>query len=124
MTRLAGGIDEVAAGDWDAQVEVRSGGEIGGVLRSFNRMAERLTDERGGMLMTERVAAWREMAQQLAGEVQAGIAPLQKAVEKLRRARDVPPRATRTASTQASATKAVATRRRDALVAATHASAS
>ena len=89
LARLASGIDDVTAGDWDSQVDVRSGGEIRQLLRSFNRMADRLTEERGRILITERVAAWREMAQQLAGEVQAGIAPLQKAVENLGRAREL-----------------------------------
>ena len=85
LARLANGIDEVADGDWDSHVEVRSGGEIRLLLRSFNRMTDRLTEERIRAVTTERVAAWREMAQQLASEVQAGIAPLQKAVENLGR---------------------------------------
>jgi signal transduction histidine kinase len=88
LARLAGGIDEVASGDWDTRLEACSGGEIGLLLGAFNRMTDRLTDERARILTAERVAAWREMAQQLAREVHAGITPLQKAAERLGRARD------------------------------------
>ena len=79
LARLSGGISEVADGDWEARIEARSGGEIGQLLRSFNRMTDRLTEEHTRLLTVERVAAWREMARQLAGEIYAGIAPLQKA---------------------------------------------
>ena len=88
LSRLASGIDSVASGDWETQIAYGAGGEVAHLLRSFNRMTDSLSAERHRDLTTERVTAWRELAQQLAGEVQSGIAPLQKAVENLGRARE------------------------------------
>ena len=95
MTRpienLARNAQEVAAGNWDTQVEVRTRDELGALAESFNAMTRQLTEQRGRLVQAERVAAWRELARRLAHELKNPLFPLQITVENLVRARKVEP---------------------------------
>jgi signal transduction histidine kinase len=84
---LAGGAREVAAGNWDARVEVASDDEIGELARAFNHMTFELAQQRDRLIQIERVAAWRELARRLAHELKNPLFPLQITVENLQRAR-------------------------------------
>jgi two-component system nitrogen regulation sensor histidine kinase NtrY len=84
---LATGARAVAAGDWNAQVDVRSGDEIGALAAAFNRMTRQLLEQRDRLVQAERVAAWRELARRLAHELKNPLFPLQITVENLQRAR-------------------------------------
>jgi two-component system, NtrC family, nitrogen regulation sensor histidine kinase NtrY len=84
---LATGARAVAAGDWNAQVDVRSGDEIGALAAAFNRMTHQLLEQRDRLVQAERVAAWRELARRLAHELKNPLFPLQITVENLQRAR-------------------------------------
>jgi nitrogen fixation/metabolism regulation signal transduction histidine kinase len=88
---LAAGARAVAAGDWDARVDVRSGGEIAELARAFNHMTLQLATQREQLLQAERVAAWRELARRLAHELKNPLFPLQITVENLQRAREQNP---------------------------------
>jgi nitrogen fixation/metabolism regulation signal transduction histidine kinase len=83
---LATGARAVAAGDWNAQVDVRSGDEIGALAAAFNRMTRQLLEQRDRLVQAERVAAWRELARRLAHELKNPLFPLQITVENLQRA--------------------------------------
>jgi len=84
---LATGARAVAAGDWNAQVDVRSGDEIGVLAATFNHMTRQLLEQRDRLVQAERVAAWRELARRLAHELKNPLFPLQITVENLQRAR-------------------------------------
>ena len=84
---LASGAHAVAAGDWNAQVEVRSADEIGVLAAAFNHMTHQLLEQRDRLIQAERVAAWRELARRLAHELKNPLFPLQITVENLQRAR-------------------------------------
>ena len=84
---LATGARAVAAGDWNVQVDVRSGDEIGVLAATFNRMTRQLIEQRDRLVQAERVAAWRELARRLAHELKNPLFPLQITVENLQRAR-------------------------------------
>ena len=79
---------EVAAGNWNANVKVKTQDEIGELAQSFNRMTRDLLDYRERLVQAERVAAWRELARRLAHELKNPLFPLQLTVENLLRARD------------------------------------
>ena len=79
---------EVAAGNWNANVKVKTQDEIGELAQSFNRMTQDLLDYRERLVQAERVAAWRELARRLAHELKNPLFPLQLTVENLLRARD------------------------------------
>jgi two-component system, NtrC family, nitrogen regulation sensor histidine kinase NtrY len=85
--QLAKVAQEVAAGNWDARVEVSSSDEVGQLADSFNRMTAELRAQQERLVQTERVAAWRELARRLAHELKNPLFPLQLTVENLIRAR-------------------------------------
>jgi nitrogen fixation/metabolism regulation signal transduction histidine kinase len=85
---LAEAAGEVAAGHWNAHVEVRTRDEIGELATAFNQMTRQLTEQRERLVQSERVAAWRELARRLAHELKNPLFPLQITVENMRRARD------------------------------------
>jgi two-component system, NtrC family, nitrogen regulation sensor histidine kinase NtrY len=84
---LADGARAVAAGDWNTQVDVKSGDEIGDLAAAFNQMTRQLLEQRDRLVQAERVAAWRELARRLAHELKNPLFPLQITVENLQRAR-------------------------------------
>jgi len=91
VERLAAGAREVAAGNWEARVEVRSRDEIGQLARAFNHMTGQLAEQRERLVQAERVAAWRDLARRLAHELKNPLFPLQLTVENLLRARERSP---------------------------------
>ena len=91
VRKLAEGAREVAAGNWNTRVDVRSGGEIGQLGRSFNQMTEQLIQQRERLIQAERVAAWREVARRLAHELKNPLFPLQTTVENMQRAKEKNP---------------------------------
>ncbi|MGZ4826556.1 MAG: ATP-binding protein [Terriglobales bacterium] len=88
IERLAEAAREVAAGNWETQVEVASRDEIGELADSFNSMTRQLAEQRARAMQAERVAAWRELARRLAHELKNPLFPLQITVENLLRARN------------------------------------
>jgi two-component system nitrogen regulation sensor histidine kinase NtrY len=91
VKKLAAGASEVAAGNWNVRVEMRSRDEIGDLGRTFNQMIEQLEEQRNRLLQAERVAAWRELARRLAHELKNPLFPLQITIENLRRSHDHAP---------------------------------
>ncbi|MFB3915919.1 MAG: ATP-binding protein [Terriglobales bacterium] len=91
VEQLASAAAEVAGGNWDARVEIASGGEIGRLAKAFNQMTEELAQQRDRLVQAERVAAWRELARRLAHELKNPLFPLQITIENLLRAREQNP---------------------------------
>jgi nitrate/nitrite-specific signal transduction histidine kinase len=52
---------QMASGDLHTRVKESGGGEMADLTRAFNRMAEQL-EERQTQLMTQRIAAWQDIA--------------------------------------------------------------
>ncbi len=90
IENLATASREVAAGNWDVQVESHTGDELQELADSFNSMTRELMEQRDRLVQTERVAAWRELARRLAHELKNPLFPLQLTVENLSRARALP----------------------------------
>jgi signal transduction histidine kinase len=91
VRRLAESAGQVAAGNWNATVEVTSRDEVGQLAQAFNRMTHELVEQRERLVQTERVAAWRELARRLAHELKNPLFPLQITVENMQRARESHP---------------------------------
>jgi signal transduction histidine kinase len=91
IEQLAAAATEVAAGNWDTQVEISSSDEVGALARSFNHMTQQLSEQRERLVQSERVAAWRELARRLAHELKNPLFPLQLTVENLIKARNLSP---------------------------------
>ncbi len=89
VERLAAGAREVAAGNWEVRVNVRSRDELGQLARAFNDMTRQLAEQRNRLVQAERVAAWRELARRLAHELKNPLFPMQITLENLQRAREL-----------------------------------
>ena len=91
VEQLAHAAREVAAGNWDTQVNVSSSDEISELAESFNHMTQELLTQRENLVRAERIAAWKELARRLAHELKNPLFPLQLTVENLVRARQQSP---------------------------------
>jgi two-component system nitrogen regulation sensor histidine kinase NtrY len=91
VEQLALAAQEVAAGNWNARVDVLGDDELGQLADSFNRMTTELLGQKERLVQAERVAAWRELARRLAHELKNPLFPLQLTVENLVRARQQNP---------------------------------
>ena len=91
VVQLAQAAQDVAAGNWNASVEVHGNDEVAQLAESFNRMTAELLTQKERLVQTERVAAWRELARRLAHELKNPLFPLQLTVENLVRARSQSP---------------------------------
>jgi nitrogen fixation/metabolism regulation signal transduction histidine kinase len=85
LRELIAGTHRVAAGDFGARVRPRSRDELHTLADSFNRMAEDLEQQRTDLERTNKLAAWADMARQVAHEVKNPLTPIQLATEHLRR---------------------------------------
>jgi signal transduction histidine kinase len=90
IEELARAAGQVAAGDWETRVDIRTMDEVGALARSFNNMTRQLAEQRERLVQTERVAAWRELARRLAHELKNPLTPLQITVENMVRAKKLP----------------------------------
>jgi signal transduction histidine kinase len=86
ILELAHETREVVAGE-PRPVKGRGGKEIAQLAASFNHTIEELTKMRKRLAATERIAARREIARQVAHEIKNPLAPIRAAVETLRRLR-------------------------------------
>lgn len=93
IEELARAASQVAAGDWETRVDIRTQDEVGTLARSFNNMTRQLAEQRERLVQTERVAAWRELARRLAHELKNPLMPLQITVENMVRAKKLPKKA-------------------------------
>jgi signal transduction histidine kinase len=82
---LTQATQRVAAGDLQARVTATSRDELQALVEAFNRMAGDLDRQRRALERSNRLAAWAEMARQVAHEVKNPLTPIQLSVEHLRR---------------------------------------
>jgi signal transduction histidine kinase len=75
----------VAAGDLEARVSSNARDELRELVESFNHMAGDLERQRRDLERSNRLAAWAEMARQVAHEVKNPLTPIQLSAEHLRR---------------------------------------
>ncbi|HET8539439.1 MAG TPA: ATP-binding protein [Anaeromyxobacter sp.] len=88
LEALREGAARVAAGDLDARVAARAGGELGELVAAFNAMTRDLALGRARLAQAERIAAWREVARRLAHEIKNPLTPIAMSVETLRDAHE------------------------------------
>jgi two-component system nitrogen regulation sensor histidine kinase NtrY len=87
LEALAAQAGEIARGD-PRPVSASGGGrEVEAFARSFNKALDDLVKLRKRLATTERIAARREIARQVAHEIKNPLAPIRAAVETLRRLR-------------------------------------
>jgi len=85
VRRLTRATRRIASGDFDARIAIRTADELRRLVDDFNRMAEELKAQRDELTRSQRLAAWAEMARQVAHEIKNPLTPIQLSAEHLRR---------------------------------------
>jgi signal transduction histidine kinase len=85
IAELTRATRRIAAGDLSARVAPQSRDELAALMLSFNQMASDLDRQRQDLERSNRLAAWADMARQVAHEVKNPLTPIQLAAEHLRR---------------------------------------
>jgi nitrogen fixation/metabolism regulation signal transduction histidine kinase len=80
---LTRGARRVAEGERDVQVVARASGEVEELVRTFNRMTQELQATTERLVVSERIAAWQEVARRLAHEIKNPLTPIQMSLETL-----------------------------------------
>jgi nitrogen fixation/metabolism regulation signal transduction histidine kinase len=75
----------IARGDLDARVLATSSDELRRLVDAFNQMADDLQRQRRELERTNRLAAWADMARQVAHDIKNPLTPIQLNAEHLRR---------------------------------------
>jgi signal transduction histidine kinase len=85
IRRLTRATRRIASGDLDARIAIRTADELRRLVDDFNQMGEELKAQRSELKRTHRLAAWAEMARQVAHEIKNPLTPIQLSAEHLRR---------------------------------------
>jgi nitrogen fixation/metabolism regulation signal transduction histidine kinase len=85
LLNLVAGTKEIAKGNLDYRVEAKGKDEIATLIESFNLMASQLKSSRDRLMMTERVAAWQDVARQIAHEIKNLLSPIQLSMYRLKK---------------------------------------
>ena len=85
VRRLTRATRRIASGDFDARIAIRTADELRRLVDDFNLMGEELKTQRDELKRSQRLAAWAEMARQVAHEIKNPLTPIQLSAEHLRR---------------------------------------
>lgn len=85
VNRLMRATRRIARGDLDARVLATSSDELRRLVDAFNQMADDLQRQRGELERTNRLAAWADMARQVAHDIKNPLTPIQLNAEHVRR---------------------------------------
>jgi signal transduction histidine kinase len=85
VNRLMKATGRIARGDLDARILATSTDEFRRLVEAFNRMAADLQRQRAELERTNRLAAWADMARQVAHDIKNPLTPIQLNAEHLRR---------------------------------------
>ncbi|MBP8791027.1 MAG: HAMP domain-containing histidine kinase, partial [Breznakibacter sp.] len=81
-------IKNVQLGKSNAKINYSGSDEIGNLITEFNRMLDELSFSAEKLAASERESAWREMAKQVAHEINNPLTPMKLSVQYLQRAWD------------------------------------
>ncbi|WP_017862731.1 LIC_11548 family sensor histidine kinase [Leptospira santarosai] len=85
IIELANATQKISMGDTDVSLEIREAGEIGALIDSFNQMVKDLKSKDEELMQSQRIAAWKEVAQRMAHEIKNSLTPIQLSAERIRR---------------------------------------
>jgi two-component system, NtrC family, nitrogen regulation sensor histidine kinase NtrY len=85
VNRLMKATGRIARGDLNARILATSSDEFRRLVEAFNRMAADLQRQRVELERTNRLAAWADIARQVAHDIKNPLTPIQLNAEHLRR---------------------------------------
>ena len=78
----------IRLGEKNDPVRYESRDEVGGLVKEYNRAIDELARSAARLARSERESAWREMAKQIAHEINNPLTPMKLSVQHLKRAYD------------------------------------
>jgi two-component system, NtrC family, nitrogen regulation sensor histidine kinase NtrY len=85
IINLIGASEKISAGDLDAKVpSVETDNELKKLSENFNSMIEKLKAQQDKLLLSERHAAWENVARKLAHEIKNPLTPIQLSIDRIR----------------------------------------
>ena len=87
---LREGVSQIAAGNLDHRVNIKTGNEMLQLAEGFNQMARDLKRGLDARMAAERAATWRDVARQVAHEIKNPLFPIRLSVENLQQAKSQP----------------------------------
>jgi two-component system nitrogen regulation sensor histidine kinase NtrY len=85
IANLEDATRRIAEGDFSFRILSRSREDLGHLVESFNGMIAELERSRNQLRQSERVSAWKDIAQRLAHEIKNPLTPIKLSAERLRR---------------------------------------
>jgi len=85
IINLANATKKVSLGESDVKIEMSEDGEMGILIDSFNQMVADLKSKSEELMHTQRIAAWKEVAQRMAHEIKNPLTPIQLSAERIQR---------------------------------------
>jgi signal transduction histidine kinase len=86
LTDIQMRFSKIKLGQKYEKIDYKTNDEIGGLVNEYNRMVTELERSVGLLAMSERESAWREMAKQIAHEINNPLTPMKLSVQHLQRA--------------------------------------
>jgi nitrogen fixation/metabolism regulation signal transduction histidine kinase len=83
IQELTVALSRIAAGDLSVRLEPKGKNELGEAMRSFNRMAEELQQNRERLLYVARLESWQALARKTAHELKNSLTPIRLTMEEL-----------------------------------------
>jgi two-component system, NtrC family, nitrogen regulation sensor histidine kinase NtrY len=77
---------QINLGKTNEVIEWKSNDEIGGLVKEYNKMVEKLEESAATLAKSEREFAWREMARQVAHEIKNPLTPMKLSIQYLQKA--------------------------------------
>jgi nitrogen fixation/metabolism regulation signal transduction histidine kinase len=86
ISRLVAAAEAVSHGNLSVKVEEEFiNNELDDLTRSFNRMTHRLQQQNQDLIISQRKAAWADVARRIAHEIKNPLTPIQLSAERLKR---------------------------------------
>ena len=88
FTLISEKMKEVNLGKTNEVIEWNRNDEIGGLVKEYNKMVNKLEESAFALAKSEREGAWREMARQVAHEIKNPLTPMKLSIQYLQKAID------------------------------------
>lgn len=86
FTLISAMMKDVNLGKHNAEIVWKKKDEIGGLVKEYNKMVQKLEESAAALAKTEREGAWREMARQVAHEIKNPLTPMKLSIQYLQKA--------------------------------------
>lgn len=85
IANLENATRRISEGDFSFRILSRSKSEMGHLVDSFNSMITELERSRNQLMQSERVSAWKDIAQRLAHEIKNPLTPIKLSAQRMQR---------------------------------------